>query len=250
METVQFYRAYPDATAPLRADSSALGTIPASAFQYCEAMRSASSFGWYVFPPIDIKLRWNGSDIFYFVNDEWAPLSVAQLPGITEYWDSCCPPGLRGLNPPFLTSVPVRGIVQIWSGLLLRTRSDWSALIRPLVNIPGSHLYSVYEGIIETDTYCPCPLFTNVQLIATDITIEISRVRPLFQVQPLIRQSYGKFAHTTGAIVDLRDPQESADTFTQADWDGYRRTIRTSAPDDPHSVGDYAVAVRKRNRKA
>ena len=50
--TVTFYRAIPQSVEPMRADRSALGVIPTAAFQYCEALTSASAFGWYVFPPM------------------------------------------------------------------------------------------------------------------------------------------------------------------------------------------------------
>ena len=62
---VTFYRAIPQCRAPIRADTSVLGTLPARGFQHCEALRSASSFGWYVFPPIDFTLQWDGSQIIW-----------------------------------------------------------------------------------------------------------------------------------------------------------------------------------------
>ena len=62
---VTFYTAIPGSRAPMRADPSVLGTLPARGFQYCEALRVASSFGWYVFPPIDFTLQWDGSQIIW-----------------------------------------------------------------------------------------------------------------------------------------------------------------------------------------
>src|SRR5215210_1880558 len=41
---VTFYRAVPGCRAPIRADASVLGTLPSRGFQYCEALRAASSF--------------------------------------------------------------------------------------------------------------------------------------------------------------------------------------------------------------
>jgi hypothetical protein len=62
---VTFYGAVPGIRAPIRADASGLGTLPSRGFQYCEALRTASSFGWYVFPPIDFTLQWDGSQIIW-----------------------------------------------------------------------------------------------------------------------------------------------------------------------------------------
>lgn len=244
---VTFHRVYPDAVPVMRADRSALGTIPAAAHQYCGALCSASAFGWYVFPPTDIRLKWNGVDVFHETDGAWEPLASKHLPGFPGYWNDRCPEELRDMAPPFLSSLFVPGIVQIWSGLLVGTESDWSLLIRPPVNVPHSHLYCSYEGIIETDRYKPAPLFTNIRLLATDVVIEFSRFKPLFQVQPIARRCY------TDAIANYECREGLADTdggMSPRDWDGYRRTIRTSDPaDDSHRPGSYAVGARKRSKQ-
>src|SRR5205807_7363885 len=59
---VKFYRFLPGARAPQRADRSAAGSMPTRAFRYCEAMRTASALGWYVFPPMSFKLMWDGAN--------------------------------------------------------------------------------------------------------------------------------------------------------------------------------------------
>jgi hypothetical protein len=63
---VTFFRFVPGCQLPMRADRAAAGTMPTRAFRYCEAMTSASGFGWYVFPPITFSLMWDGgSEIFW-----------------------------------------------------------------------------------------------------------------------------------------------------------------------------------------
>src|SRR5712691_7114040 len=79
-----FFRLIPQCRLPMRADRAAAGTMPTRAFRYCEAMTSASAYGWYVFPPITFSLLWDGgSDIFwtYKGEDAWFPLGTAQFPG-------------------------------------------------------------------------------------------------------------------------------------------------------------------------
>ena len=75
---VKFYR-FPSGCrrAPQRADRSAAGSMPTRAFRYCEAMRTASALGWYVFPPMSFKLMWDGAnDVVwnYEDNDNWYSL--------------------------------------------------------------------------------------------------------------------------------------------------------------------------------
>ncbi|HEU4412548.1 MAG TPA: hypothetical protein VFS43_45315 [Polyangiaceae bacterium] len=240
--TVTFRRVYPGAFPPMRADKSALGGMPTVAFRHCEPMRIASGMGWYVFPPEDIHLRWNGSDIFYLLDGEWQPVSRESLPGFDEHWDERAPEDLKGLAPPWLTRFRVfPGALQIWSGLLCSTKPGWSLLIRPLVNIRGSHLYSCYEGLVEADSFKPFPLFTNIQLIATDVTIELPKTMPLFQVQAVPRASYSDIAHRSLDIDGLEEASMSAQ-----DWEDFRGTIHVDDDQGLAEEGKYTIATRKR----
>ncbi len=243
MSTVQFIKVHPDLHAPMRADPSALGTMPAAAHQYCEALRVASAFGWYVFMPQDLRLRWNGSDVFIEEGGAWQPLSHQGLPWLEDHWDAHCPSHLRGMCPPYLTLTPARGVVQIWSGLLVSTARDWNVLVRPLSNAPKSHLYDCFEGVVQTDIYGPWPLFMNIQLLATDTVIELFRDRPLYQIQPLHRSTFDALAHQSDTLT-LGEGQGLSDQ----QWQGYRQTVRTDAPDDPHRTGQYASMTRKRDK--
>src|SRR5215471_2447388 len=48
---VEFFQIVPNPRPPQRADRAVGGVIPARALRYCEAITSASAFGWYVFLP-------------------------------------------------------------------------------------------------------------------------------------------------------------------------------------------------------
>lgn len=246
--TVTFYRAYLNAIPPMRAEKSALGTMPTMAYRHCEPMRTASAFGWYIFPPEDIYLKWNGADVFHLEGGEWKPLSQAYLPGFAEYWDEHAPEELKGLAPPFISRLPMRGFVQIWSGLLCATRADWSVLIRPLANVRGSNLFSGFEGVVEGDRFQPFPLFINIQLLATEVPIEILKVAPLFQVQPLMRATYGDVAHQFAERDGLGMQENGQLAMTPQDWANYRNTIRVEVPDEAPETGKYTAATRKRNK--
>jgi len=227
----------------MRADAAALGTLPAAAYQYCEAVRSASAFGWYVFPPEDIRLRWDGSEVLFFDEGEWRRLS--SLPIRDEYlegWDRHAPADLRNDPPPYLSSLFVPGIVQIWSGFLVSTDQRWSVLVRPPANVPTSHSFFCYEGLIETDQFSPCPLFVNLRLLATDREIVLPRTKPLFQVQPLRRECYAGRGQSYG-VMDISD-------MSEADWNGFRGTVRRTGPqDDSHRAGSYGARARRRAKQ-
>ena len=239
---VTFYRAVPNCRAPMRADPSVLGTLPSRGFQYCEALRAASSFGWYVFPPIDFTLQWDGSQIIWTYRGAkaWYPLSSAQFPGYQAVFDRAAPKRLRGFAPPFLTAVPEPGIVQLWTGLMIGSAEDWSILVRPPANLPRSLAFDLYEGIIETDRWFG-PLFTNLRLIKTDVPIHFDTETPLLQVQPLRRDTYAdEVSNSLRVVGDAGD--FSADT-----WSRYEQTI-VKPNIEPRPAGAYAAAARRRRR--
>ena len=60
---VTFHRLIPDARLPQRADRSAAGMLPTRAYRYCEPATTASGFGYYIFPPMDFSVRFDGYDV-------------------------------------------------------------------------------------------------------------------------------------------------------------------------------------------
>jgi len=142
---VHFHRLIEEARPPQRADRSAIGTLPTRAFRYCEAVRSATGFGWWVFPPTDLRILWDGHDIFWHhaTLHDWLPLQPsAQFPWFADRFDASAPETLKGCSPPFLTALPEPGTLQIWTGLMVRTAPDWSLLVRAPANLPcpGGHV--------------------------------------------------------------------------------------------------------------
>jgi hypothetical protein len=57
---VEFFLLYPDAPLPEPASNSVRGSLPSRAVRLCQPILAASAFGWYVFPPVDFALRWDG----------------------------------------------------------------------------------------------------------------------------------------------------------------------------------------------
>lgn len=242
---ITFYRAIPECRAPIRADTSVLGTLPSRGFQYCEALRLASSFGWYVFPPIDFTLQWDGSQVIWTYRGAkaWHPLTSAQFPGYSKMFDRVAPERLRGCAPPFLTALPEPGLVQLWTGLMVETAENWSILVRAPANLPRNLAFDSYEGIVETDRWFG-PLFTNLRLIKTDVPIHFSTETPLLQVQPLHRSTYAEEVSNGFALIG--DPRR----FPAAAWERYEQTIVKPSQDPARPVAAYATAVRRRRKSA
>jgi len=239
---VTFYGAVPGIRAPIRADASGLGTLPSRGFQYCEALRTASSFGWYVFPPIDFTLQWDGSQIIWTYSGAkaWYPLTSAQFPGFQGVFDRAAPKRLRGFAPPFLTAIPEPGIIQLWTGLFVESAENWSILIRPPANLPRNLGYEPYEGIVESDRWLG-PLFTNIRLVKTDVPILFSTEMPVLQVQPLHRSTYAdEVSNRFSMVRGLAD-------FPPHAWERYEESIVKPNVEN-RAIGGYAAEVRRRRR--
>jgi hypothetical protein len=243
MPAVTFYTAIPGCRTPMRADPSVLGTLPSRGFQYCEALRAASSFGWYVFPPIDFTVQWDGSQIIWTYRGAkaWYPLTSAQFPGYQAVFDRVAPSRQRGFSPPFLTAVTEPGIIQLWTGLMIESSENWSVLVRPPANLPRNLAFDLYEGIIETDRWFG-PLITNIRLIKTDVPIHFNTEIPLIQVQPLHRSTYAEEVSNNFGLV------ANAAGFSDEAWSRYEQTIVKPNLDPQRPVAAYATSVRRRRK--
>jgi hypothetical protein len=241
---LQFNRLIEQARLPVRADRSAAGTLPTRAYRYCDAVTSASGYGWWVFPPMDLQLIWDGEAVFWHFESapDWLPLtSAAQFPGFSTAFNHAAPADLEGCAPPFLTALPEPGVVQIWTGLMVRTAPDWSLLVRGPANLAGTGGFSLYEGIVETDQWFG-PLFTNLRLTRTHKPVQLRSDFPLLQVQPLPRLAYAD------ETLDATDLVPDMASMRQEDWAAYHSSIVVPNDDPERGFGAYSVAVRKRRR--
>lgn len=246
-----FFKLVPEALDPMRADKAALGCMPLDAFRYCEPMRQASSYGWYVFAPISFDLAFDGLQIRYRISEDWEVLTEAYLPNYIEHWATIAPSGLGGLVPPFLRALhSPRGAIQVWSGYLVSSAAGWSTCIRGLPNQFKTNQYHHYEGIVETDTMLACPLFSNIQLVTTKEVIRISHDEPLFQIQPIVRTSYSSEAHEWCIKTPELNASEKTNSMNAEDWKNFRSAVRTDELSETHRVGDYGADIRRRAKNS
>ena len=234
---VVFRNFAPDSYKPMRADRSAAGTLPMRGYRYCEPVTSASAFGWYLFPPIDFVLMFDGAEIvcnFPELGDEWYPtLSGVPLPGqLARLADKGAPREVLEFMPPFLSSLHEPGMVQIWTGYFAETAPDWSLLVRAPANLPRSMNYQHFEGLIEFDQW-PGAVFANVHLLKTDRPIEFQKSLPLVQVQPVHRSVYA-------------DAFLNNFSVAPPDWEAFRKVVIGPNTDPARRKGAYAIHARRR----
>ena len=240
---ITFYRMIPGARMPQRADRSAAGSLPTRAFRYCEPVVTASAFGYYVFPPTDFTVIWDGHEISWTYEGagDWLPLTHAQFPHFADHFDAHVPDEIRGYSPPFVSALQEPGLMQMWSGLIARTAPGWSLLVRPCANLPRGGGFEMFEGIIETDRWFG-PLITNMRLTKTNVPIEFSRDFPVLQVQPLPREALDDAAlNDFECVPDL-------ESLRPEDWDDFYDTVVRPSAMTARPRGEYAAAARRRRK--
>lgn len=240
---IVFHRFIPQARLPQRADRAAAGSLPTRAFRYCEPVVTASAFGYYVFPPTTFSVLWDGNEVSwtYEGGDGWEPLKVAQFPNFTTFFDARAPEGIRGFAPPFVGALQEPGLVQIWTGLIVRTAPGWSTLVRPCANLPRHGAYEMFEGVIETDRWFG-PLITNVRLTKTGVPIQFRADFPMLQVQALPREALDEQGQNNYEVVP------DIEQLRPEDWDDFYDTVVRPNVQERRPRGQYAAAARKRRK--
>ena len=173
---MSFYQLYPGAPLPDRVDRSRYVSLPLEAYRHWERSTTACGFGWYVFPPLDFVLVWDGVLVRFrpVQEDEW------QLVG-----------RVRGPGEPLdlLATLVQPGVVRVWTGLMARTQSPWSLLVRAPANLPGDPAYEVLEGVVETDRDA-VPIVSHIRLWQPGRPMVFTTARPMLQLQPVHRDAY------------------------------------------------------------
>ena len=229
---------------PERAGRDALGTLPVRAARWCEAITSATSYGWWLYPPTDFELLFDGERVWWSCTtafEGWLPLEAAQFPDFAQAFDAAAPNEARGYSPPFLTTLPEPGLVQVWTGLLAQTAQDWSLLLRAPVNMPNHAGAVSFEGIVETDLWSG-PLFVNFRLTRSGEPILFRRNMPFVQAVPLHRSAYSDHilhdVEITTGLASLDD----------ADWQEWQRDVVNPNQEPDPKPGHYAALVRRRRK--
>ena len=216
--------------------------MPTRAFRYCDAITTASAFGWYLYPPMAFSLLFDGREVLaaWDSSDGWFPLSVVQFPDFRAEFDAAAPEDIKGYAPPFLGTLPEPGVVQLWTGLVARTAPAWSLLVRPCANLPATKGFEPFEGLVEADHWFG-PLFLNLRLLRTGSPIEFTPEWPIAMAQPVPQVAYGDASLDLGPVIELPD-------LSAEDWESYRQTVVSPSIMPTRQPGSYAVKARKRRR--
>lgn len=238
---IKFYQLVEGGLPPRKASRSANGSLPTDGFRYCEPVRTASGFGWYVYLPLEFWLLWDGAEVQWTIDGgaHWHPLAGAiQYPGFSDRFDAAAPDGCRGYAPPFIVRGTEHDGLQIWTGAMISTAPGIAALLRSPANLDWRTDYTAWEGVVETDAWFG-PLFLNIRLRKAGAPIVFRPTQPFLQVQPVPRALLKQTADASLQTV------EGVQGLAPADWQAYADTV-VRRMQTRRRLGDYAVETRKR----
>lgn len=242
---IEFFKVIEAGWTPHKADKSANGTLPTNGYRYCEPVRTASAFGWYVYLPMEIWVSWSGSEYRWTIDqgENWYVLADAiQFPGFAERFDEAAPQEVRGYSPPFLSRTNDPDILQIWTGTFVRTRKDLGVYVRSPVNLHGGLDYSVLEGVVQTEWWFG-PLFANIRVLRRESPVVFRADRPFIQLQPFSNLLFSEFEKSQESV------GTGLDALSDEEWAAYRRTV-VRRMETRKQFGQYAAEARQRAKAA
>jgi hypothetical protein len=235
--TTRFIKLYERAPDIEAASADARDHTPLRARKYCQPMNVASMIGWHIFPPIDFHLMWEGRSFLcmFGEQDDWMLIDRIFLPGYAEEYERALPQDAPRAIPAFLDVFPELGVIQIWTGYIVRTSGKRSLWVRAPINLPGSLNYDVFDGIIETDWWFGA-LIVNLRFHKTDVPVAFQRAKPLCQVFSVPRELYARDNNADFKI------ETGLASLTSADWENWRRDSDRLNTERP---GSYITEAKK-----
>ncbi|WP_189078312.1 DUF6065 family protein [Mangrovihabitans endophyticus] len=252
---MEFFSIYPDTRPPEPASRDLRGSLPARAAQVCTPITTASGVGWYLFPPVDFALRWDGDETFWSLLEDNEPARWRSLAGGR---DGVLPSGadaiaavpegrvkdldifdrLGGL-PAFIDADPRSPErVEVITGLLARTRPGWLLSLREPPNWPRTDGVHVYEGLIECEWYRSF-LPTILRLTTQGKVVRFYRHLPLMVAQVIPTSMVEANRGSAPMLSGMAD-------FPDDVWDDFVELRR--ARQDPTKPRTYVSRQRDRRR--
>jgi hypothetical protein len=250
---VEFFSIYSDIRPPQPASRDVAGSLPARAARVCPPVTSASAFGWYVYPPVDFAVRWNGGESEWSLLEGnepvlWrslgggydAPLpfakdAVAQLPAEWRERDGDVFDPFGGV-PSFIDADP-RGPerIELNIGMLIRSRPGWLVHVREAPNWPRVEGVQIYEGLLECEWYRSyMPVI--IRLTTQNKVVRFYKHLPLVAVQAI----------PASVIEANRGPAPTRAGLAEMPEDVWREFVAWRRDrDDPEKAATYARRHRE-----
>lgn len=208
---LKVWRCHPMAGRVIPAERSLNGTAHDGGLKFCGPYTYANKSGYWLFPPVDVDIKWKGGKDFEvrwwqeYDDSDYHLLRSLLMPkdNVSEgKWS------LEGIGRnKFTWGMVEDGVVQMWTGNIFETPPGWCLHIRSPINFPRRPCY-VMEGILETD-WMQQDIWTNIVFDRKDEWVEFRRegYPPLAQLVPIRRESFAEDWKVTDEMLNRDSPE-------------------------------------------
>lgn len=192
--SLKVWRLHPSGVRIEPAEKTLQGTANESGVKWCGPYTNANKMGWWLYPPQDLDVVWNGGKDFW-VNHvtEYQPTDAVFVrtlvqPGDQVNPDKWCP--LDSGRTKYTWGDVDVGTAQIWTGCVLQTPPGWCIQVRSPINCRPQPYY-IQEGILETD-WMQYDIWINLVFTEVGKLVKLRRQQwpPLAQLIPVRREAY------------------------------------------------------------
>lgn len=255
--SVEFFVFDAEARPPEPASPTVQGSLPSRSVQHCAPITDASGFGWYLFPPVDFALRFDGQALEFarLAGNEpgtWQSLAGGHPLALDEEQRALqrAPDRFKAdfdvFDSPqgqfwFIDADPRAGnTCEITLAVTARTTPGWSLLIRQPGNWPHPPRHQVLEGVVDTEWYgAKLPVIVRVPEPAH--VVRFYRRLPIAVVQPVPRVAVEASRQSAGQVI------RGIENFPDEAWARYIASRRRRL--DGTGRGSYRAEQRRRQAR-
>lgn len=189
---LDIWRCHPNSAKIVRAEKTLNGMANPVGTKLCRPYASGNQLGWWIFPAVDVDILWKGGKEFehklpkFWTNSEYQLVKSLIRPSDNTNVEDWCTEGGRS---KFTWGAIEPGVVQFWTGVILKTPPGWCLQIRSPANFPPQE-FRVMEGILETD-WMQYDIWINLIFTVQDKWIKIRQDSwpPVAQIIPVRRET-------------------------------------------------------------
>ena len=190
---LKVWRLHPDGCKIAPADRTLRGTANKAATRWCGPFTHANKAGFWLFPPVDIDITWQGGQDFEWeLHTPYTDVDRHLIRFLMDEGDEANPDKWSGAEgrTKFTWGLVEEGVVQMWTGCIFETPPGWGLHIRSPVNA-GNDAFHVMEAVLETD-WLQYDIWLNLVFHHVGERVELRRESwpPVAQLVPVPRETY------------------------------------------------------------
>jgi len=210
MKKLKAWRLHSQACFIKKAEKTCEGTANPEGVKWCHPYSTANQYGFWLYPPIDFEI-YNKDKLSVNCLEQYTDEDLHTIKGLVRPNDNVDPDKWcsAGGRTKFTVGAVEENVIQIWTGLILKTPKDWGLLIRSPINFEKKP-YHVMEAFLETD-WLQYDIWINLVCDEKQEKITITKKDPIAHIIPVHKESVSDWDFSVEHI--NRKNEESNNVF-------------------------------------